>query len=169
MLHVHTFSPLVVLQKTVGMVKTHRVAVVVLFSHTDIVGLKLRHVSMDGRSFARQGRVSDKQGSVLQVESLELCSSPVCSSDSPRVSSQICSGCWWRCFLAVASPVLRAFTPVLSCQAVTLRLEEYPMKIGNRTQMALITPSASAPSRSFPSEPADQPLPSSHYNSTSWI
>jgi hypothetical protein len=57
---------------------------------------------------------------------LELCSA-VCILGTGRIISTIQGNLGWRRLLAVNSPVICTFTPVLSCKAISLFLKEYPV------------------------------------------
>jgi hypothetical protein len=54
----NSFSLLIVPQQAVGMIKTSRVSVIILFYSTDVVGLEPWHRSREGYPFPRRCRTS---------------------------------------------------------------------------------------------------------------
>lgn len=125
-----------------SVIETDKAPVIILIYDTDVVGQELRHHRRQSHSFPRRRRRSSTRNGILQVEVLEL-GCPVCVFGTVGIISKIQGRLWWRCLLTVTSPVICTFTPILSCEAIFLLLEEYPVNevqahLGDLTHSLLI-------------------------------
>lgn len=152
-----------------SVIQTDKVPVILLIDNTDIVGQELWCHRRQGRLFPRRNRRSSAHDGILQVEILEL-GSTACVLGTAGIISKMQGKLWWQRLLTVTPPVICTFAPILSCKAVFLFLEEYPVNEAQAHLGDLTHPlGLSYPLPHLPKGDITQHLPLLHtLDSTSW-